>query len=78
MNIEKFLKLLLNLIIISVIMYIVINLFIYLLPVILILIGVYYLYKLYREFKNKDRVESNSKKKDNVLDAEIICEKFDR
>ena len=71
------LKMILNIIIIGFIIYIVANLFIALLPIVLILIGIYYVYKVFIDANRKKERKSN-KKDDIVVDAEIIEEKFDK
>ena len=77
-NLNIYIKILLNLLIISIIIYLVIKLFIFLLPVILILIGIYYVYRIYIETKNKYPKEKATKKEKGIIDAEIINEKFDK
>ena len=72
-NINFYIKIFLNILIISIIIYLVVKLFIFLLPFIFILIGVYYIYKIYIRVKNNNRKEEKG-----IIDAEIIEERFDK
>ena len=74
-NLNTYIKIFLNLLIISIIIYLVVNLFIFILPIILILIGMYYLYRMYIKVKNKPK---DNKFQKEIIDAEIINEKFDK
>jgi len=76
-NIEYIVKLILNLLIVGVIIYVVAKLFIFLLPVIIVLIIAYYVYRIYMETKNKV-VNKKKDKNNNIIDAEIINERFDK
>ncbi|MBQ8891273.1 MAG: hypothetical protein IJ068_00200 [Bacilli bacterium] len=76
-DIKYILRIILNVLIVSFIIYVVARLFIFLLPIIIVLIVLYYVYRIYMETKNK--VKDNKKGiKDKVIDAEIIDEKFDK
>ena len=75
-NVNYKLKMIINLMIICLIVYLGIKLFIYLLPILLIIIGAYYIYKFYKKNSiviRKEKDSSNEK----IIDAEIIDEKFD-
>ena len=75
-NIEEIVKIVINVLIVGVIIYVVARLFIFLLPVIIILIVGYYLYRIYMETKNKVKKDKDDKNK--IVDAEIVSEKFDK
>lgn len=83
-NVEYILKIILNIIVIGLIIFIFAKLFIFLLPIILILIGLYYIYKIFLEKvikkrKNNFKFNKNNRNlKDNIEEAEIIKEKFDK
>ena len=78
-DIKYIVKIIINVLIVSFIIYIVARLFIFLLPIIIVLIIAYYVYRIYMETKNKMQVnKSNRKKKNEIIDAEIIDEKFDK
>ena len=78
-DIKYIVKIIINVLIVSFIIYIVARLFIFLLPIIIVLIIAYYVYRIYMETKNKMQVnKSNRKKKPDIIDAEIIDEKFDK
>ena len=76
-NIEYIVKIVLNVLIIGLIIYVVAKLFIFLLPIIIVLIILYYVYRIYLETKNKFNSRKQDKK-DNVIDAEIVNERFDK
>lgn len=76
-DISYILRVVLNFLVVGIIIYIVARLFIFLLPIIIVLIIAYYIYKIYLETKTKIK-ENNNDKKDKVMDAEIISEKFDK
>ena len=76
-DIKYIIKIVLNVLIIGFIIYLVANLFIFLLPIIIVLIIAYYIYRIYLETKNKIK-NSKTKKNEKVIDAEIINEKFDK
>ena len=78
-DIKYIVKIIINVLIVSFIIYIVARLFIFLLPIIIVLIIAYYVYRIYMETKNRMQVnKSNRKKKNEIIDAEIIDEKFDK
>lgn len=78
-HLNVYIRIILNVLVVLVIIYLVVNLFVYLLPIILILIGIYYLYRIYLELKNKyQKDKTSSKKEKGIIDAEIINEKFDK
>ncbi|MBR3660575.1 MAG: hypothetical protein IKN63_01560 [Bacilli bacterium] len=74
-NINDIVKIILNLLIVGIIIYIVARLFIFLLPIIIFLIIAYYIYRIYMETKNKVEKEKSNKK---IIDAIIIEEKIDK
>lgn len=76
-DIKYILRMILGLLITGFIVFIVIKLFIYILPVIAILIIGYYLYILYKQgkFKLKKKVKE---RKERVPEAEILNERFDK
>ena len=76
-EIKYILRIILNVLIVSFIIYLVARLFIFLLPIIIVLIILYYIYRIYMETKNKVQ-ENKISKKDKIMDAEIIDEKFDK
>ena len=76
-NIEYIVKIVLNVLIIGLIIYVVARLFIFLLPVIIVLIILYYVYRIYIETKSKYNSRKKDKK-DNIIDAEVINERFDK
>lgn len=76
-DISYILRIILNFLVVGIIIYIVARLFIFLLPIIIVLIIAYYIYRIYLETKTKIK-ENNNDKKDKVMDAEIISEKFDK
>ena len=76
-DLNNIIRIVLNLIIVSLIIYVVAKLFIFLLPVIIVLIIIYYLYRIFEATKNKVKI-NNKTKKDNIQDAEVINEKFDK
>lgn len=82
-NIECILKIIVNTVIVGIIIVVVANLFMFLLPFILIGIIAYYLYKIFLEAKIKvKRNENNNKSHRNIKnvveEAEIVKEKFDK
>ena len=76
-NIEYIVKIILNVLIIGLIIYVFAKLFIFLLPVVIVLIILYYVYRIYLETKSKIK-NNKEEKKDKVIDAEIINERFDK
>lgn len=76
-NLNIYIRFFLNILFVSIIIYLVVKLFIFLLPVILILIGAYYVYRIYKEVNNKSKDNKSTKEK-GIIDAEIINEKFDK
>ena len=76
-DIKYILRMILGLLITGFIVFIVIKLFIYILPVIAILIIGYYLYILYKQgkFKMKKKVKE---RKERGPEAEILNERFDK
>lgn len=76
-DIKYTLRMILSLLITGFIVFIVIKLFIYILPVIAILIIGYYLYILYKQgkFKIKKKVKE---RKERVPEAEVLNERFDK
>ena len=76
-DIKYTLRMILGLLITGFIVFIVIKLFIYILPVIAILIIGYYLYILYNQgkFKIKKKVKE---RKERVPEAEVLNERFDK
>ena len=76
-NIEYIVKIVLNVLIIGIILYVVLRLFIFLLPVIIVLIILYYVYRIYLETKNKVNNKKQDKK-NNIIEAEIVNERFDK
>ncbi len=77
-NLEKAIRIILNILIVGLIVYVVARLFIFLLPIVIVLIVLYYLYKIYVETKGKIAKNKFSDKKDNIVDAEIIDEKINK
>ena len=76
-NVTYILKIFINLLIIGLIVYVVARLFIFLLPVIIVLIILYYVYRIYLETKSKVNNKKEDKK-NKIIDAEIINERFDK
>lgn len=76
-DIKYILRLILGLLITGFIVFIVIKLFIYILPVIAILIIGYYLYILYKQGKFKIK-KKFKERKERVPEAEILNERFDK
>ena len=76
-NVTYILKIFINLLIILLIVYVVARLFIFLLPVIIVLIILYYVYRIYLETKSKVNNKKEDKK-NKIIDAEIINERFDK
>lgn len=76
-DIKYIIKMILGFLITGFIVFVVIKLFVYLLPIIAILIIGYYLYILYKQgkFKIKRKVKE---RKERVPDADIIEERFDK
>lgn len=79
-DVQYILKILLNILIIGIIVFLVAKLFIFLLPVIIVLIIAYYIYRIFNEAKGKVNKTSNKTKKikNEIEDAEIVEEKFDK
>lgn len=76
-DIRYILRMILSLLITGFIVFIVIKLFVYILPIIAILIIGYYIYILYKQgkFKIKKKVKE---KKEKVPEAEVLNERFDK
>ncbi len=77
-NIEYIVKIVLNILIVGLVIYAVARLFIFLLPVIVVFIIIYYAHKIYIETKNKMKENTKKSKNDKIIDAEIINERFDK
>ena len=79
-DIQHILKGLLSILIIGLIIFMVAKLFIFLLPVILVVIGIYLVYRIYNEVRRKtNSTRTSSKKvKNEIEEAEILNEKFDK
>lgn len=76
-TLEEIIKIIINVLIVGLIIYVVARLFIFLLPVIIVLIGCYYIYRIYMETKNKMK-KDKKEIKNKIVDAEIVSEKFDK
>ena len=86
-NIKSVLKIIINILVIGVIIFLGINLFVFLLPLLVVIILIYYLYQFFVKRKKRNsfakNVYSNEPKnsrkniKNQVEDAEVINEKFD-
>lgn len=82
-DIKNIIKVLLSVFIIGLIIYFAINLFIFLLPVIVVLIIAYYLYRIFVQTKLKKTASTNNKNnntriKNSIEEAEVVSEKFDK
>ena len=78
-NISNIFKIILQVIIIGGIIVLVAHLFVFLLPVILVFILFYYIYRIFFETKVKMKKNSNGKNiKNTIEEAEVVEEKFDK
>jgi len=79
-DVQYILKGLLNILIIGLIIFIVAKLFIFLMPVIIVLIVVYLIYRIFNEIKRKTSSTGGKSKKikNDIEEAEILNEKFDK
>ena len=76
-------KIILNIIIIGLIVFLCANLFVFLLPFILVIVLAYFLYSIFvfRKRKNNSSIHKTSSRKtikNNVEEAEVIKEEFDK
>ena len=76
-------KIILNIIIIGLIVFLCANLFVFLLPFILVIVLAYFLYSIFvfRKSKNNSSIHKTSSRKtikNNVEEAEVIKEEFDK
>ena len=77
-NTKLMIKRIIKILIIVGIVIIVANLFVFLLPILLFLGVIYYLYRFYYGNKNGKAEKTSEKKSDSVVEAEVIKEKFDK
>ena len=77
-NTKLMIKRIIKILIIAGIVIIVANLFVFLLPILLFLGVIYYLYRFYYGNKNVKKETTSKKTSEKVVEAEVIKEKFDK
>ena len=77
-NTNLMIKRIIKILIIAGIVIIAANLFVFLLPILLFLSVIYYLYRFYYGNKNVKDKKPSKKDSDNIVEAEVIKEKFDK
>ena len=77
-NTNLMIKRIIKILIIAGIVIIVANLFVFLLPILLFLGVIYYLYRFYYGNKNVKAEKTSKKNSDSIVEAEVIKEKFDK
>ena len=77
-NTKLMIKRIIKILIIAGIVIIVANLFVFLLPILLFLGVIYYLYRFYYGNKNVKNEKTSKKTSEKVVEAEVIKEKFDK
>ncbi len=77
-NTNLMIKRIIKILIIVGIVIIVANLFVFLLPILLFLGVIYYLYRFYYGNKNVKTEKTSKKTSDSIVEAEVIKEKFDK
>ena len=77
-NTKLMIKRIIKILIIAGIVIIVANLFVFLLPILLFLGVIYYLYRFYYGNKNVKTEKTSKKDAEKVVEAEVIKEKFDK